>query len=95
MGILAWLVFEVSKNCAEADADICETIDFCEFYAREALRLANVEAPVQCRVSAILCSISHWVWVRSFRHGIFLRHHGRDDAGFDRLRKYGDFKTFE
>ena len=25
----AWLVFEVSKNWAEADADIAETIDFC------------------------------------------------------------------
>ena len=37
----AWLVFEVSKNWAEADADIAETIDFCEYYAREALRLAK------------------------------------------------------
>ena len=43
----AWLVFEVSKNWAEADADIAETIDFCEYYAREALRLAKVELPVQ------------------------------------------------
>jgi 1-pyrroline-5-carboxylate dehydrogenase len=43
----AWLVFEVSKNWAEADADIAETIDFCEFYSREALRLANSETPVQ------------------------------------------------
>jgi 1-pyrroline-5-carboxylate dehydrogenase len=43
----AWLVFEVAKNWAEADADICETIDFCEFYAREALRLASAEPPVQ------------------------------------------------
>ena len=40
-------MFEVSKNWAEADADIAETIDFCEFYAREALRLAHVETPVQ------------------------------------------------
>lgn len=45
--LMAWLVFEVSKNWAEADADIAETIDFCEFYAREALRLTNVKAPVQ------------------------------------------------
>lgn len=44
---MAWLVFEVSKNWAEADADIGETIDFCEFYAREALRLSKVELPVQ------------------------------------------------
>jgi len=43
----AWLVFEVSKNWAEADADIAETIDFCEYYAREALRLAKTELPVQ------------------------------------------------
>src|ERR1700677_4398498 len=43
----AWLVFEVSKNWAEADADIAETIDFCEYYAREALRLAKVKPDVQ------------------------------------------------
>jgi len=46
--LMAWLVYEVSKNWAEADADIGETIDFCEFYAREALRLASHgRAPVQ------------------------------------------------
>jgi 1-pyrroline-5-carboxylate dehydrogenase len=44
---MAWLVFEVSKNWAEADADVSETIDFCEFYAREALRFAKAETPVQ------------------------------------------------
>jgi 1-pyrroline-5-carboxylate dehydrogenase len=44
---MAWLVFEVSKNWAEADADISETIDFCEYYAREALRFAKVEPSVQ------------------------------------------------
>src|ERR1700691_2199381 len=44
---MAWLVFEVSKNWPEADADISETIDFCEFYAREALRFAKAETPVQ------------------------------------------------
>jgi len=44
---MAWLVFEVSKNWAEADADISETIDFCEYYAREALRLSRVETDVQ------------------------------------------------
>ena len=44
---MAWLVFEVSKNWAEADGDISETIDFCEFYAREALRFAKAEPPVQ------------------------------------------------
>src|SRR5215470_16208436 len=47
MEFMAWLVFEVSKNWAEADADISETIDFCEFYAREALRFAKAETPIQ------------------------------------------------
>ncbi len=45
--LMAWLVFEVSKNWAEADADIGETIDFCDFYAREAQRLSHADAPVQ------------------------------------------------
>jgi len=31
----------------EADADVAETIDFCEYYSREALRLAKTELPVQ------------------------------------------------
>ena len=43
----AWMVYEVGKNWAEADADVAETIDFAEFYAREALRLAKAEPPVQ------------------------------------------------
>jgi 1-pyrroline-5-carboxylate dehydrogenase len=43
----AWLTFEVGKNWAEADADVGETIDFLEFYAREALRLAGSKTPIQ------------------------------------------------
>jgi 1-pyrroline-5-carboxylate dehydrogenase len=43
----AWMVFEVGKNWAEADADIAETIDFAEFYSREALRLAQAKTPTQ------------------------------------------------
>lgn len=43
----AWMIFEVAKNWAEADADTAETLDFCEFYPREALRLAKAEPPVQ------------------------------------------------
>jgi 1-pyrroline-5-carboxylate dehydrogenase len=35
----AWMVYEVGKSWPEADADVAETIDFCEFYAREMLRL--------------------------------------------------------
>jgi 1-pyrroline-5-carboxylate dehydrogenase len=43
----AWLTFETGKNWAEADADVGETIDFLEFYAREALRLAASKTPIQ------------------------------------------------
>jgi 1-pyrroline-5-carboxylate dehydrogenase len=43
----AWLTYEVGKNWAEADADVSETIDFLEFYAREALRLAAATTPIQ------------------------------------------------
>ena len=43
----AWLVYEVGKNWAEADADVGETIDFLEFYAREALRLDAATTPIQ------------------------------------------------
>src|SRR5271165_3260097 len=37
----ALLVLEVGKSWVEADADTAEAIDFLEFYAREALRLAS------------------------------------------------------
>src|SRR5438094_2411000 len=36
-----WMVYEVGKTWAEADADVAEAIDFCEFYSREMLRLAE------------------------------------------------------
>jgi 1-pyrroline-5-carboxylate dehydrogenase len=37
----AWLVYEVGKSWAEADADVAEAIDFLEFYSRETLRLGK------------------------------------------------------
>ena len=43
----AWMVFEVAKNYAEADADTAELIDFLELYARDAMRLAKAEPVVQ------------------------------------------------
>ncbi len=39
----AWMVYEVGKTWSEADADTAEAIDFCEFYAREALRLSGAQ----------------------------------------------------
>ncbi len=47
LDLCAWLVFEVGKNWAEADADVGECIDFLEFYAREALRLDAATTPIQ------------------------------------------------
>ena len=37
----AWIVYEVGKSWAEADADTAEAIDFLEFYAREMIRLSG------------------------------------------------------
>ena len=43
----AWLIYEVGKNWAEADADVGECIDFMLFYAQEALRLSGSKTPIQ------------------------------------------------
>jgi RHH-type proline utilization regulon transcriptional repressor/proline dehydrogenase/delta 1-pyrroline-5-carboxylate dehydrogenase len=42
--LAAWQLVEVGKNWAEADADVCEAIDFLEYYGREMIRLG---APVK------------------------------------------------
>jgi RHH-type transcriptional regulator, proline utilization regulon repressor / proline dehydrogenase / delta 1-pyrroline-5-carboxylate dehydrogenase len=39
-------VFEAGKPWRDADADVCEAVDFCEYYGREALRL-DAGGPVQ------------------------------------------------
>jgi RHH-type proline utilization regulon transcriptional repressor/proline dehydrogenase/delta 1-pyrroline-5-carboxylate dehydrogenase len=39
--LAAMEVFEAGKPWKEADADVCEAIDFCEYYGREAIRLAE------------------------------------------------------
>jgi RHH-type proline utilization regulon transcriptional repressor/proline dehydrogenase/delta 1-pyrroline-5-carboxylate dehydrogenase len=39
--LAAWEIYECGKPWAEADADVAEAIDFCEFYAREMIRLAE------------------------------------------------------
>ncbi len=43
----AWLVYEAGKTWPEAEADVSEAIDFCEYYAREMLRLAGPHPVVQ------------------------------------------------
>ncbi len=43
----AWLVYEAGKTWAEAEGDVSEAIDFCEYYARQAMKLAHPEPVVQ------------------------------------------------
>jgi RHH-type proline utilization regulon transcriptional repressor/proline dehydrogenase/delta 1-pyrroline-5-carboxylate dehydrogenase len=38
--LAAWQVYETGKPWREADADVAEAIDYCDFYAMEMLRLA-------------------------------------------------------
>jgi len=40
----AWQVYEVGKNWGEADADVAESVDHLEYFAREALRYAAGQA---------------------------------------------------
>ena len=39
--LAAWELVECGKHRREADADVAEAIDFCEYYAREMIRLAQ------------------------------------------------------
>jgi 1-pyrroline-5-carboxylate dehydrogenase len=43
----AWLVYEAGKTWPEAEADVCEAIDFLEYYARHMHRLAHPDPVVQ------------------------------------------------
>jgi 1-pyrroline-5-carboxylate dehydrogenase len=43
----AWLVHEAGKTWPEAEADVSEAVDFCEYYARQMLRYASGPALVQ------------------------------------------------
>jgi 1-pyrroline-5-carboxylate dehydrogenase len=45
--LIATEVFEVGKTWTEADADVAEAIDFCDFYGREMLRLAEQQPLVR------------------------------------------------
>jgi 1-pyrroline-5-carboxylate dehydrogenase len=43
----AWLCYEAGKSWIEAEAEIAEAIDFCEYYALEMERLDGPHAMVQ------------------------------------------------
>ena len=74
--LAAWEVFECGKGWRESDADICEAIDFCEFYAREAMLLEGVPArrdsqTSTCRAKRTAQPICRGVWRRSSLPGTF------------------------
>jgi 1-pyrroline-5-carboxylate dehydrogenase len=43
----AWLALESGKTWPEAEGEVSEAIDFCDYYARQMLRYSAPEAPVQ------------------------------------------------
>jgi len=43
----AWMTVEAGKNWAEAEGDVAEAIDFCRYYAHQALRLAETVPVVE------------------------------------------------
>ncbi len=92
----AWLTYEVGKNWVEADADVAETIDFLEFYAREALRLARRDDahPVAGRAQSTAVYS-----VRRLRRDsaleFSLRHYGGDDRRGHRDWEYRDPQAFQ
>jgi 1-pyrroline-5-carboxylate dehydrogenase len=47
MELDAWLVYEAGKTWPEAEADVSEAIDFCEYYAGEMERLAGPQTVLQ------------------------------------------------
>ncbi len=56
--ISAWMTLEAGKNWAESEADVAEAIDFCRFYAHQAVRLAEplpvVEYPGESNESFLI-----------------------------------------
>ncbi|MBX0327860.1 L-glutamate gamma-semialdehyde dehydrogenase [Oscillochloris sp. ZM17-4] len=44
--LAAWMIYEVGKSWVEADADVAEAIDFCEYYARQAIELQGQDQPL-------------------------------------------------
>jgi RHH-type proline utilization regulon transcriptional repressor/proline dehydrogenase/delta 1-pyrroline-5-carboxylate dehydrogenase len=66
--LTAWEIFECGKTWREADGDVCEAIDFCEYYARGALaldRVQEVDVPgeenrLQYRPRGVAAIIAPW-----------------------------------
>ena len=94
--LMAWMVFEVGKNWAEADGDIAELIDFCDFYALEAMRLSQGRAAGAVAGRARLAAL-HSAGRRRGDSAVEFprRHHGRHDAGVHRVRQHRHAEAVE
>jgi len=85
----AWMVFEAGKTWPEADADVSEAIDFCEYYARQMARLANPTRCCNSRASATIWCTCRWASaVLSFHLGIFRSRLWWHDCGGSGGREY-------
>ena len=62
--LAALMVRECAKPWPEADADVCEAIDFLEYYARAALRWTRAQRCFRCPASATPCATRRAGWWR-------------------------------
>ncbi len=65
----ALLVLEAGKTWPEAEADVAEAIDFCDYYALQMLKLASPTRWSNCPASGMSWSICRLGWASSFRPG--------------------------
>ena len=92
----AWLVSEAGKTWAEAEADVSEAIDFCEFYARQALKLARPDPPVQLsgeRDEMVYLPLGVGVIIPPWNFPLAIL--VRDDGGGAGYRQHGGDQTLE
>jgi len=74
---------------AEADADVAEAIDFCEFYARESAGGSPARrSSSSTRARRMTCTTSHWESAWSFPVELPAGNPHGDDHGLDRDRQY-------
>ena len=69
--LAAWEVYECGKPWREADADVGEAIDFCEYYAAGAIALAAAARRRRARRGEPLRVSCRAAWRSSSRPGIF------------------------
>ena len=60
--LAAWEVLECGKPWREADADVCEAIDFCEYYAAGGHRDGSAARRCTCRARRTAPSICRAAW---------------------------------